>query len=93
MTMLKVKPEFIKPLEIGVSHILTLPRDHSDTSSKTVTVTLIDANHIRGSVMFLFEGTHNFYDLLCKCNSFVIAGFKGILSQSCTQEISVGLLT
>lgn len=66
IAMLNVKPELIKPLEIGVSHTLALPKNHTsdDVAPKTVTVTLIDANHIRGSVMFLFEGELLFFDFL-----------------------------
>lgn len=56
--MLKVKPELIKPLDLGESYTLTLPPEHGDIDapSKTISVKLIDANHIKGSVMFLFEG-------------------------------------
>ncbi len=58
--MLKVKPELVKPLEMGISYSLKLPPEHgNEAPSKTITVTLIDANHIRGSVMYLFEGIFN----------------------------------
>ncbi|KZS16346.1 Uncharacterized protein APZ42_017968 [Daphnia magna] len=60
MSMLNVKPELIKPLEIGVSYTMTLPAEHgtnNETASKCMSVTLIDANHIKGSVMYLFEGS------------------------------------
>lgn len=62
MSMLNVKPELIKPLEIGVSYTMTLPAEHgtnNETASKCMSVTLIDANHIKGSVMYLFEGKHS----------------------------------
>ena len=60
ITMLKVKPELIKPLELNVSYSLVLPLKHGEEAqAKTITVTLIDANHIKGSVMFLFEGIWN----------------------------------
>ncbi|KAM8976245.1 5' exonuclease Apollo [Pelodytes ibericus] len=49
---LKVNSKWIKPLEVGLCHMLPL----DDTGIETVTVTLIDANHCPGSVMFLFEG-------------------------------------
>lgn len=61
--MLKVNPELLKPLELGVDYTLTLPAEHENSKvpSRVITVTLIDANHIKGSVMFLFEGTLNTY--------------------------------
>ncbi|XP_057373716.1 5' exonuclease Apollo-like [Daphnia carinata] len=58
ISMLNVKPELIEPLEIGVSHMLPLPAEHGTSGeSKCISVTLIDANHIKGSVMYLFEGS------------------------------------
>ncbi|XP_075189746.1 5' exonuclease Apollo-like [Anomaloglossus baeobatrachus] len=49
---LQVKSTWINPLEVGVCHMLPL----DDCGIETVAVTLIDANHCPGSVMFLFEG-------------------------------------
>ncbi|XP_075709955.1 5' exonuclease Apollo [Rhinoderma darwinii] len=49
---LQVKSKWINSLEVGVCHML--PLDNSGI--ETVSVTLIDANHCPGSVMFLFEG-------------------------------------
>ncbi|XP_077191062.1 5' exonuclease Apollo [Paroedura picta] len=49
---LKVAECWIRPLEVGQSHVM--PMD--SIGQETMTVTLIDANHCPGSVMFLFEG-------------------------------------
>ncbi|XP_053313519.1 5' exonuclease Apollo [Spea bombifrons] len=49
---LKVNSKLIHPLEVDHCHVLPL----DDMGKETVTVTLIDANHCPGSVMFLFEG-------------------------------------
>ncbi|KAM6981971.1 5' exonuclease Apollo [Tautogolabrus adspersus] len=49
---LQVKEQWIHPLELGEPHMLPL----DDISKERLTVTLIDANHCPGSVMFLFEG-------------------------------------
>ncbi|XP_032074408.1 5' exonuclease Apollo isoform X1 [Thamnophis elegans] len=49
---LKVAKQLIRPLEVGASHVVAL----DDIGKETMTVTLIDANHCPGSVMFLFEG-------------------------------------
>ncbi|XP_038605317.1 5' exonuclease Apollo [Tachyglossus aculeatus] len=49
---LQVAERWIRPLEVGESHVLPL----DEVGQETMTVTLIDANHCPGSVMFLFEG-------------------------------------
>ncbi|XP_072269558.1 5' exonuclease Apollo [Pyxicephalus adspersus] len=49
---LQVNSKWINALEVGVCHMLPL----DDCGIETVAVTLLDANHCPGSVMFLFEG-------------------------------------
>ncbi|KAL6036947.1 hypothetical protein STEG23_005503 [Scotinomys teguina] len=49
---LQVSKQWIRALEIGESHVLPL----DEIGQETMTVTLMDANHCPGSVMFLFEG-------------------------------------
>ncbi|XP_001506464.1 5' exonuclease Apollo [Ornithorhynchus anatinus] len=49
---LQVAERWIRTLEVGESHVLPL----DEMGQETMTVTLIDANHCPGSVMFLFEG-------------------------------------
>ncbi|XP_058516063.1 5' exonuclease Apollo [Ochotona princeps] len=48
----QVSKEWIHALEVGESHVLPL----DEIGRETMTVTLLDANHCPGAVMFLFEG-------------------------------------
>ncbi|KAM6217576.1 5' exonuclease Apollo-like [Rhynchocyon petersi] len=49
---LQVSKQWIRALEVGESHVLPV----DEIGQETMTVTLINANHCPGSVMFLFEG-------------------------------------
>lgn len=49
---LRVRERWIHPLELSEPHLLPL----DDIGKERLTVTLIDANHCPGAVMFLFEG-------------------------------------
>uniref|UniRef100_A0A8B9LTX3 5' exonuclease Apollo n=1 Tax=Astyanax mexicanus TaxID=7994 RepID=A0A8B9LTX3_ASTMX len=49
---LQVKEKWIHALEVGEAHMLPL----DDIGKEKLTVTLIDANHCPGAVMFFFEG-------------------------------------
>lgn len=49
---LQVRERWIHPLELSEPHLLPL----DDIGKERLTVTLIDANHCPGAVMFLFEG-------------------------------------
>ncbi|CAL8277436.1 unnamed protein product [Boreogadus saida] len=49
---LQVKQQWIRPLELDEPYMLPL----DDIGKERLTVTLIDANHCPGSVMFLFQG-------------------------------------
>ncbi|XP_036434281.1 5' exonuclease Apollo [Colossoma macropomum] len=49
---LQVKEKWVHALEVGEPHMLPL----DDIGKEKLTVTLIDANHCPGAVMFFFEG-------------------------------------
>lgn len=50
---IQVKPELVKALEVGRAHLIHVQESRG---VETVTVTLFDAHHCPGSVMFLFQG-------------------------------------
>ncbi|XP_060080608.1 5' exonuclease Apollo-like [Ylistrum balloti] len=47
-----IEESLVRPLEVGTSHILDL----DDVDCEKMLVTVFDANHCPGSVMYLFEG-------------------------------------
>jgi hypothetical protein len=57
----QVKAHLLQCLNIGDNHIIRVPK-----TGEEFTVTLIDANHCPGSVMFLFQGG----DIYCMCFFF-----------------------
>ena len=48
----QIEKHLVRPLELNTFHIIRLDQ----TGKETMTVTLFDANHCPGSVMFLYEG-------------------------------------
>ncbi|KAG8291031.1 5' exonuclease Apollo [Homalodisca vitripennis] len=57
----KIKPELVVSLSVGASHVL-----YEESSQSHFSVTLLDANHCPGSVMFLFQGLIRGYGHLRK---------------------------
>lgn len=47
----QINPELVVVLDVGSSHVL-----NDESTGEYISVTLIDANHCPGSVMFLFQG-------------------------------------
>lgn len=80
---MQVKEQWIHPLELDEPYKLPL----DDIGKETMTVTLIDANHCPGSVMFLFQGyfgsilyTGQYMDAQTR---FYLLLFFKITSQTC----------
>ena len=49
---MKIKPHLINVLNLNESHVI----DITECGDETITVSVIDANHCPGSVMYIFEG-------------------------------------
>lgn len=54
ISFIQLPDSIIKELEVGESYLIPL-----DEGSNTITVTVLDANHVPGAVMFLFQGELN----------------------------------
>lgn len=64
-----MKEQWIHPLELDEPYMLPL----DDIGKETMTVTLIDANHCPGSVMFLFQG---YFGSILYTGQYMDAGIK-----------------
>lgn len=51
-SFLQLPDSILRELEIGQSYLISL----DEGSNSTITVTVLDANHVPGAVMFLFQG-------------------------------------
>ncbi|XP_041346696.1 5' exonuclease Apollo-like [Gigantopelta aegis] len=55
-TQCGVERSLLRPLEVGCTHLVPVP-SNDDEDASYIAVSVIDANHCPGSVMFLFEGS------------------------------------
>jgi Cft2 family RNA processing exonuclease len=69
--LFQIKSELLQTLSIGDNHIIRVPE-----TGEEFTVTLIDANHCPGSVMFLFQGEHIVYAFLLSSLHSACTPFK-----------------
>ncbi|XP_028978274.1 5' exonuclease Apollo-like [Esox lucius] len=71
---LQVGERWIHPLEVGEPYVLPL----DDMGKERLTVTLMDANHCPGAVMFLFQGS---FGTILHTGPFCIPPHRATLSR------------